>query len=71
MVLYTYVDRAIIPLGTLPIELLVGNPDKLDESEVRILTNTKLKIIKSVYCLFGSTDFIFKIMTCSASKCII
>ncbi len=36
MVLYAYVDKAVIPIDTLPIELLVGNPDKLDESEVTV-----------------------------------
>lgn len=34
MVLYATVDRAVIPDGTAPIEMLVGSPDKLDESEV-------------------------------------
>ena len=36
VVLYAHVDRAVIPLDTLPIELLVGNPDKLDESEITV-----------------------------------
>ena len=34
VVLYSVVDRDIIPLDTQPIEMLVGNPDQLDESEV-------------------------------------
>lgn len=34
VVLYSVVDRHIIPEDTAPIEMLVGNPDKLDESEV-------------------------------------
>lgn len=34
VVLYTVVDRNSIPDGTAPIEMLVGNPDELDESEV-------------------------------------
>lgn len=34
VVLYAVVDRDIIPEDTAPIEMLVGNPDKLDESEV-------------------------------------
>ena len=34
VVLYSVVKRDIIPEGTSPIEMLVGNPDKLDESEV-------------------------------------
>lgn len=34
VVLYTVVDRHIIPQDTAAIEMLVGNPDKLDESEV-------------------------------------
>ena len=34
MVLYAVVDRNVIPEDTAPIEMLVGNPDKLDESEV-------------------------------------
>jgi prolycopene isomerase len=33
-VLYAYVDRSVIPEGTLPIEMIVGNPDQLDESEI-------------------------------------
>lgn len=34
VVLYAYVDKTVIPEDTLPVEMLVGNPDKLDESEV-------------------------------------
>lgn len=34
VVLYSVVDRAVIPEDTQPIEMLVGNPQKLDESEV-------------------------------------
>lgn len=34
VVLYAHVDKKAIPDDTLPIEMLVGNPDKLDESEV-------------------------------------
>lgn len=34
VVLYAVVDRQAIPPDTAPIEMLVGNPDKLDESEV-------------------------------------
>lgn len=34
VVLYATVDRAVIPGDTAPIEMLVGSPDKLDESEV-------------------------------------
>lgn len=34
VVLYTLVDREVIPEGTAPVEMLVGNPDRLDESEV-------------------------------------
>ena len=34
VVLYTVVDKNIIPDDTAPIEMLVGNPEKLDESEV-------------------------------------
>lgn len=34
VVLYALVDKAVIPEDTAPIEMLVGNPDKLDESEV-------------------------------------
>ena len=34
VVLYTVVDRNIIPEGTAPIEMLIGNPEQLDESEV-------------------------------------
>ncbi len=34
VVLYAVVDREVIPKGTLPIEMLVRNPEQLDESEV-------------------------------------
>lgn len=34
VVLYAVVDRDLIPENTAPIEMLVGNPDRLDESEV-------------------------------------
>ena len=34
VVLYAVVDREVIPTDTLPIEMLIGNPDQLDESEV-------------------------------------
>lgn len=34
VVLYAVVDRSVIPADTAPIEMLVGNPDQLDESEV-------------------------------------
>jgi prolycopene isomerase len=34
VVLYAHVDARVIPDGTAPIEMLVGNPDTLDESEV-------------------------------------
>ncbi len=34
VVLYAVVDRRIIPDDTAPVEMLVGNPDRLDESEV-------------------------------------
>ncbi len=34
VVLYAVVDKNVIPADTAPIEMLVGNPDMLDESEV-------------------------------------
>ena len=34
VVLYALVDRSVIPEGTQPVEMLVGNPDHIDESEV-------------------------------------
>jgi prolycopene isomerase len=34
VVLYALVDKKAIPADTLPIEMLVGNPDRIDESEV-------------------------------------
>ena len=34
VVLYASVDRAVIPADTAPIEMLVGNPEHIDESEV-------------------------------------
>lgn len=36
VVLYALVDKAVIPEDTAPIEMLVGNPDRLDESEVTV-----------------------------------
>ena len=38
VVLYSVVDREVIPEDTAPIEMLIGNPDKLDESEVTVYT---------------------------------
>ncbi|MEA4869418.1 MAG: FAD-dependent oxidoreductase [Christensenella sp.] len=34
VVLYAEVDRSVIPAGTAPVEMLVGNPEQIDESEV-------------------------------------
>lgn len=34
VVLYAVIDRSVIPEDTAPIEMLVGNPDQLDESEI-------------------------------------
>jgi len=34
VVLYAYVDKEVIPEDTLPIEMMAGNIDKLDESEI-------------------------------------
>jgi len=34
VVLYSTVDSHVLPEGTAPVEMLVGNPDELDESEV-------------------------------------
>ena len=34
VVLYAVVEKGVVPKDTAPIEMLVGNPDKLDESEV-------------------------------------
>lgn len=36
VVLYATVNRSVIPEDTAPIEMLVGNPDQLDESEVTV-----------------------------------
>jgi prolycopene isomerase len=33
-VLYATVDRAVIPQDTAPVEMLVSNPARIDESEV-------------------------------------
>lgn len=38
VVLYTVVDRGVITEGTSPVEMLVGNPDIIDESEVTVYT---------------------------------
>lgn len=34
VVFYSYVESSVIPEGTAPVEMLVGNPQKIDESEV-------------------------------------
>ena len=34
VVLYAHIDKRVIPKDTAPVEMLVGNPDLLDESEV-------------------------------------
>ena len=36
VVLYAHIDKRVIPEDTAPVELLVGNPDSLDESEVTV-----------------------------------
>lgn len=36
VVLYAQVNRAVIPPDTQPVEMLVGNPDRVDESEVTV-----------------------------------
>ncbi|MHB1485215.1 MAG: phytoene desaturase family protein [Saccharofermentanales bacterium] len=36
VVLYAYIDKSVIPDDTAPVEMLVGNPDKLDESEITV-----------------------------------
>ncbi|PKM62109.1 MAG: FAD-dependent oxidoreductase [Firmicutes bacterium HGW-Firmicutes-4] len=36
VVLYAQVDKVVIPPDTQPVEMLVGNPDRLDESEVTV-----------------------------------
>ncbi|HOW37957.1 MAG TPA: FAD-dependent oxidoreductase [Bacillota bacterium] len=36
IVLYTLVDHTVIPENTVPVEMLVGNPDRIDESEVTV-----------------------------------
>ena len=36
VVLYAVVERSVIPETTAPIEMLVGNPERLDESEVTV-----------------------------------
>lgn len=36
VVLYAYVDRSVIPELTMPVEMLVGNPDLLDQNEVTV-----------------------------------
>lgn len=36
VMLYTLVDATAIPAGTLPVEMLVGNPERIDESEVTV-----------------------------------
>ncbi len=48
VVLYAVVNKDVIPEDTSPIEMLVGNPDKLDESEVTayILLSTFSRILQ-------------------------
>lgn len=36
VVLYARVNRSVIPEGAQPVEMLVGNPDRIDESEVTV-----------------------------------
>ncbi|MFP3897940.1 MAG: FAD-dependent oxidoreductase [Dehalococcoidia bacterium] len=36
VVLYAHIDKRVIPEDTAPIEMLVGNPDSLDENEVTV-----------------------------------
>ena len=36
VVLYAHVYKSVIPEGTAPIEMLIGNPDEIDESEVTV-----------------------------------
>jgi len=36
VVLYAHIDKRVIPEDTAPIEMLVGNPDLVDESEVTV-----------------------------------
>ncbi|MBC3889018.1 FAD-dependent oxidoreductase [Acetobacterium paludosum] len=36
VVFYAYIDKNVIPEDTAPVEMLVGNPDSLDESEVTV-----------------------------------
>jgi prolycopene isomerase len=36
VVLYALVNRQVIPEDTQPVEMLIGNPDRLDESEVTV-----------------------------------
>jgi len=38
VVLYTEVDRAVIPADTAPVEMLVGNPEQIDDSEITVYT---------------------------------
>ena len=36
VVLYAHIDGNVIPEDTLPVEMLIGNPDEIDESEVTV-----------------------------------
>ena len=38
VVLYAEVDRAAIPADTAPVEMLVGNPEQIDDSEITVYT---------------------------------
>ena len=49
VVLYAQVDRAVIPKDTQPVEMLVGNPDRLDDGSTdqtaRITTESGARLM--------------------------
>jgi len=54
VVLYAQIDRRVIPEDTAPIEMLIGNPDSLDESEVTAASTTGHYAMKTVMLLLPS-----------------
>jgi len=65
VVLYALVDRRIIPEDTAPIEMLIGNPERIDESEVtayissvddRTLCDTESHVVVAIGPTFEKWD---------------
>lgn len=66
VVLYSVVDKEVIPEGTAPIEMLVGSPDRLDEKEVtayifsiddRTICPEDVHVVMAIGPSFANWDF--------------